>query len=101
MPDVVGNARVTVRAFYTWHNALKGWPLAFVAQDGQEDLDLPEPTLWTTLFVGGTTDWKLSKCARRDRRGTGARQASAHWPGKLVAAVSALCADAGIGGLDL
>ena len=34
-----------------------------VAQDGQEDLALPDAALWEVLFVGGSTAWKLSPAA--------------------------------------
>ena len=38
-------------------------PLAFVAQNAAEDLDLPWDR-FVCLFLGGTTDWKLSAAAR-------------------------------------
>ena len=37
-PDVVGSARRTLEVFNHWYPALEGWPIALVAQDGQEDL---------------------------------------------------------------
>lgn len=62
-PDVVGNWAETwqlskdvlpeVRAL--------GYPAAVVAQDGMTEL--PDPDLWDVLFVGGTTDFKLSETA--------------------------------------
>lgn len=62
-PDVYGDAPGTLHAFAEWAQRLDGWPLAFVAQDGQEELDLPDPGLWAALFVGGSTAWKLSPAA--------------------------------------
>jgi len=51
VPDYVGNAKATLDIFneYAW---LGDWPLAFVAQDGQELLPLPYSA---ALFVGGST----------------------------------------------
>jgi hypothetical protein len=62
-PDVVGDAAMTLVWFKTWRPRLNGWPVAFVAQDGQEDLDFPDHNSWSALFVGGSTEWKESKAA--------------------------------------
>jgi len=68
-PDVVGNALATLEKWRTWMPVIveRGWPVAFVAQDGQEFH--PFPPEFDTLFVGGTTEWKLSPraddCIRR------------------------------------
>ena len=62
VPDIVGSARRTLEVFEFWRYRLAGWPLALALQDGQENLDIP----WTgvsAVFVGGTTNWKLSKAA--------------------------------------
>lgn len=62
LPDVVGSARRTLECFEYWRYKISGWPLALVAQDGIEDLDVP----WTgvdAIFVGGSTKWKLSHAA--------------------------------------
>lgn len=63
-PDVVGNGAKTLQRFPAWeahiHNL--GFPVALAAQDGMEDLELPWP-LFDTLFVGGTTAWKMSDLA--------------------------------------
>ena len=68
-PDVVGDACQTLALFEQWWHQFDGWPLAFIAQDGQERLDFPDSVLWGTLFVGGTTHWKLSaramECIKR------------------------------------
>jgi hypothetical protein len=58
VPDVVGNATKTIDLFNKYASVFSGWTLAFVAQDGQEKLDFPNPILWTTLFIGGSTVWK-------------------------------------------
>ena len=74
-PDVVADARATLRLFEQWWPALQYvWatvneddvdpgqpvhqPIAFVAQDGQERLPVPWEHL-QALFVGGSTQWKL------------------------------------------
>ncbi len=62
-PDVFADARATLASFDEWAEALGSWPVAYVAQDGQEDLELPRPGLWDVLFVGGSTSWKLSAAA--------------------------------------
>lgn len=63
-PDVVGDARATLARFPEWAAELSemGYPVALAAQDGLEDLDVP----WSefdALFVGGTTEWKMSERA--------------------------------------
>lgn len=62
VPDVIGSARRTLEVFEHWRYLLTGWPLALVAQDGQEDLAIPWNGI-TAIFVGGTTKFKLSKAA--------------------------------------
>lgn len=59
-PDVVGDAARTNDVYERQGQEFRGWPLAFVAQDGQEKLEFPDGD-WQTLFVGGSTEWKLSK----------------------------------------
>jgi hypothetical protein len=60
-PDVVGNAVETLRLFQTWAPILRalGLPVALVGQDGLEQLDIPWQQM-DALFIGGSTDWKLS-----------------------------------------
>jgi hypothetical protein len=62
VPDVVGSARRTLEAFEHWRYRLGSWPLALVAQDGLEDLDIPWNGI-SAIFIGGSTSWKLSKAA--------------------------------------
>lgn len=74
-PDVIADARGTLALFGQWEGELRsaGLPLAFVLQDGQESLPLPEAAAY---FVGGSTRWKLSEhvgalAAEARRRGAG------------------------------
>jgi hypothetical protein len=63
-PDVVGDARATLAAFWRWgpevRDALQ--PVALAAQDGLEGLDVPW-NWFNALFLGGSTAWKLSRAA--------------------------------------
>ena len=54
VPDVVGSARRTLEVWEQWvhRRELSGWPLAFVAQPGIEDVPIPWGRL-SCLFVGG------------------------------------------------
>lgn len=65
-PDVVGDAGATLERSVPWLPQIRalGYPAAFVAQDGQESLEVPWDD-FDVLFVGGTTDWKLGPHARR------------------------------------
>jgi hypothetical protein len=63
-PDAVGDARATLALWREWAEEVRaaGQPVAFVGQDGQEDLEVP----WEGIdgwFVGGSTRWKLSQAA--------------------------------------
>ena len=59
-PDVVGDANKTLEKFGKFATRIKalGYPVAFVAQDGQEDLEFPDN--FDCLFIGGSTEWKMS-----------------------------------------
>lgn len=64
-PDVVGDAWRTGIKSLPWLEKIRGlgYPVAWVAQDGQERHPLP----WLgidVLFIGGTTEWKLGSAAR-------------------------------------
>jgi hypothetical protein len=65
-PDVVGDARATLLRFRLWEPVLRYYdlPVAFVAQDGQEDLPVPWDRI-RCLFIGGSTDWKMGNFAAR------------------------------------
>ena len=58
-PDVVGSARRTLELFERWKARLHGWSIALACQDGQEDLPLPWDDIGA-VFIGGSTNWKLS-----------------------------------------
>lgn len=62
VPDVVASARRTLEVFDHWYEMIHDWPLALVAQDGQEDLPIPWKLI-DAVFIGGSTEWKLSKHA--------------------------------------
>lgn len=62
-PDKVGDALSTLNLFYDWLPCIQHLNLAFVGQDGVEGLDLPWDR-FVCLFIGGTTDWKLSAAAQ-------------------------------------
>jgi len=61
-PDVVGNAMATLARFAEWQPIIKGlgFPVALAGQDGCETLDIPWNNL-DALFIGGSTEWKLSQ----------------------------------------
>lgn len=62
VPDVVGDADATIAQFPFWRTVIKGlgFPCAFALQDGIESEKVPWP-LCDAVFVGGSTDWKLSQ----------------------------------------
>jgi hypothetical protein len=63
VPDVVGNHAATLARFYEMREPIKalGFPVAFVLQDGcQVAQDVPWE-LCDAVFVGGTTEYKLSQ----------------------------------------
>lgn len=66
-PDTVGDAALTIDRFvggaYTHLIRAARYPVALVAQDGMEDLEVPWADL-DVLFIGGSTDWKLGEGAR-------------------------------------
>lgn len=64
-PDVVGDAAATLVRSLPWLPRIRalGYPAAFVAQDGLEELATPWDE-FDVLFIGGTTEWKLSHHVR-------------------------------------
>jgi hypothetical protein len=64
VPDVVGNAGATLARWREWSPVVRsfGYPLAFVAQDGIEDIQVPWPEM-DCLFIGGTTGFKVGPVA--------------------------------------
>lgn len=63
-PDVVGDAVATLERSAPWLARIRelGYPVAFVAQDGLEDLEVPWDD-FDALFIGGSTEWKLGPAA--------------------------------------
>ena len=61
IPDVVADARATLERFRAWRPevAAAGFPVAFVAQDGVGDVDIPWDA-FDAWFIGGSDAWKLS-----------------------------------------
>jgi hypothetical protein len=72
----VGDARRTLEVFEYWYPRICDWPVALVAQDGQEDLPIPWELI-SAIFIGGSTKWKLSHHAAAIIK-------SAKWMGKWV-----------------
>lgn len=59
LPDVVADARRTLELFEYFAPRCMRWPVALVAQDGQENLPIPWKHL-QAVFIGGSTNWKMS-----------------------------------------
>lgn len=59
VPDVVASAARTLEIFDHWKDRLKDWPLALVAQDGQENFLIPWRDI-QAIFIGGSTEFKVS-----------------------------------------
>lgn len=57
VPDIVASARRTLELFDYWYPRVCMWPLALVAQDGQEDLPIPWELI-QAVFIGGTDGFK-------------------------------------------
>lgn len=59
VPDVVADHAETARRFVQYAPGLiaAGWRVAFVAQDGMTERDIPPEC--STVFIGGSTDWKM------------------------------------------
>lgn len=64
VPDVVGDAWATKALWYEHvpHMRHLKVPLAYVAQNGQSGLDIPEHASW--LFIGGDDEFKLGEEGR-------------------------------------
>lgn len=61
VPDVVGDSEGTLKAFKLWQPILKNYydvPLAFVLQDGVKVDEIPWDDI-VTVFIGGSTSWKI------------------------------------------
>jgi hypothetical protein len=62
-PDIVANGRRTLELWRYRQQFINGWPMAFVAQDGCEDLEMPWSEM-DALFVGGGDPWKDSRASQ-------------------------------------
>lgn len=65
--SVIGDAAATLARFPLWASVIRnlGFPVALVAQDGLETmLDVVPWDTLDVLFIGGSTEWKLSPHAR-------------------------------------
>jgi len=62
VPDVVGNHNATVERFHRWAPEVRdrGFPVAFVGQDGATIEDTPWDH-FDAWFAGGSTQWKLGE----------------------------------------
>jgi hypothetical protein len=97
-PDVVGDAAATMDRSAPWPPRIRalGYPAAYVAQNGLEDLAVPWDD-FDVLFIGGDTAWKLGPHARRlaaeaKRRGKGVHMGRVNSERRLRYA-QAICCD--------
>lgn len=56
--DIVGDAATTLETYAEFEHYFTDWPLAYVAQNGAENL--PIPATCAAVFIGGDTEWKES-----------------------------------------
>lgn len=65
-PDVLADGKATLDVARPMFSCIRkaGYPTALVAQDGMEELTIPWRE-FDVLFLGGTTQWKLSALAHR------------------------------------
>ena len=62
-PDIVGSGRRTLELFKYRNRWIPlEWPIAFVAQDGSEDLPIPWEKI-KAIFIGGKDPWKDSQAS--------------------------------------
>lgn len=61
-PDVVADASATLKKFSYWRDVIHevGLPVALVLQDGMTTQNIPWGQ-FDAVFVGGSTEWKLSE----------------------------------------
>lgn len=59
--DIVGDATATLETYAEFEHYFTDWPLAYVAQNGAENL--PIPATCAAVFIGGDTEWKESMAA--------------------------------------
>lgn len=92
-PDVVGDAEATWEKSRDVLPLIRslGYPAALVAQDGIQDIAI-DWDAFEVLFVGGTTDWKLSESTYRlvaeaKRRGKWTHQGRVNSQRRLIASM--------------
>lgn len=79
-PDVLGDAQATVERSARFVYRVRAWfglPVAMVAQNGLEDMEVPW-TWFDVLFLGGDTAWKLGPAARELTAEAKARRKQVH-----------------------
>jgi len=78
-PDVVGDAAATLTRSLPWLPLIRarGFPAAFVAQDGLEELEVPWDA-FDVLFIGGTDAFKLGPHAAELAREAKLREKRVH-----------------------
>jgi len=61
-PDVIYDAKATLRLFNKWHDIIRGfgYPTAIVLQDGMTEDQIKELDV-EAVFLGGSTDWKMGQ----------------------------------------
>jgi hypothetical protein len=64
MPDKMCDPVETLRLWNEHYADYSDWPLAYVAQDGQENIPFPDEEQYSCLFIGGSTEWKMSEGAK-------------------------------------
>ena len=65
-PDVLANPVKTRKLFDEWWPIIsdRELPIAYVSQDGEQSSSIPWEFI-SALFVGGTTQWKLSHASKK------------------------------------
>lgn len=78
VPDVVGDHEATVERWHVWAGRVRdiGYRPAFVLQDGCTPSAIPADT--DCVFVGGSTEWKLSPTSVACMRAAKARGCWVH-----------------------
>lgn len=62
-PDIVGSAQRTIELFNRRRSWIPdGWPVAMVAQDGAENIEIPWDCM-DAIFIGGRDPWKDSQAS--------------------------------------
>ncbi len=59
--DIVFDAAATLETYAEFKYYFTDWPLAYVAQNGSENLPFPDDC--SAIFIGGDTKWKCSMAA--------------------------------------